>query len=91
VEVYLDRQTSSPGMPFRTLQGFRRIHLNAGESKPVTFSLDARQLAFVDEAGNLVETPGQYTISVGGGQPGRGYTVVQQTLSITGAAVTMAP
>jgi beta-glucosidase len=94
VELYLDRQTSSPGMPFRTLQGFRRVHLNAGESKPVTFSLEARQLAFVDEAGHLVETPGQYTLSVGGSQPGRSVApgaVVQQSFSITGAAVTMAP
>jgi beta-glucosidase len=82
-------------MPFRTLQGFKRVHLNSGESKQVDFKLDPRQLAFVDEAGNLVETSGEYTISVGGSQPGRGGiapgAVVQQTFSITGAAVTMAP
>lgn len=95
VELYLDRAVSSPGMPFRTLQGFRRIHLNAGESKQVKFALEPRQLAFVDDAGNLVETPGQYTISVGGGQPDRAAissgSVVQREISISGAAVTMAP
>ena len=93
VELYLDRQFTSPAMPFRTLQGFRRIHLNGGESKDVTFSLDSRQLAFVDEEGRLVEFPGSYTISVGGQQPRSArsvedHEVLQTPLTITGQPVT---
>jgi len=95
VELYLDRQASSPGMPFRTLQGFRRVHLNAGQSQVVEFKLDPRQLAFVDEKGTLVETPGSYTLSVGSHQPDSagmaGRTVVSQAITITGTPVSMAP
>ena len=91
VELYLDRPMASPEMPFRTLQGFRRIHLNAGESQPLTFSLDSRQLAFVDSEGKAAVSPGQYTISVGGRQP-EGLTpssrdVLQQQITITGQPV----
>jgi beta-glucosidase len=91
IELYLDRPLASPGMPFRTLQGFRRIHLNAGESRQVTFSLQPRQLAFVDEGGKLVETPGTYTISVGSAQPAAGHAlgnrVLQQNITIEGEPV----
>jgi beta-glucosidase len=87
VELYLDRQVTSPGMPFRTLQGFQRVHLEAGASQPVSFKLEPRQLAFVDEHGKLIETPGTYTLTVGGQQPTpttRGREFVQQTLTLTG-------
>src|SRR5256885_10247524 len=36
-------------------------------------SLEPRQLAFVDEGGKLVETPGTYTISIGSEQPEAGH------------------
>jgi beta-glucosidase len=92
VELYLDRPFTSPGMPFRTLQGFRRVHLNPGESREVSFSLEPRQLAFVDAEGKLVETPGDYSISIGGQQPGIGQAksslVLQQKITIAGEPVT---
>ena len=92
VELYLDRSLSSPDMPFRSLQAFRRIHLNGGESRAVTFSLDPRQLAFVDAEGKLVATPGQYTISVGGRQPEMkglsSHEILQKQITITGEPVT---
>ena len=81
--------------PFRTLQGFSRVHLNAGESRPVKFMLDARQLAFADESGRVVETPGTYTLSVGSHQPDASGlaagSVVQRSITVTGPAVTLAP
>jgi beta-glucosidase len=94
VELYLDRPFTSPGMPFRTLQGFRRVHLNGGESRQITFSLAPRQLAFVDADGKLVESPGAYTISVGGHQPAAAPqanqgTELQQTVTITGNRVAL--
>jgi beta-glucosidase len=87
VELYLDRTVSSPGMPFRTLQGFQRIHLNGGEAKQVTLKLEPRQLAFVDDKGKLIASPGQYTISVGGQQPAANLApglVVQQAVALAG-------
>jgi beta-glucosidase len=91
VELYLDRQTSSPAMPFRSLQGFRRIHLKAGESRQVKFTLDARQLAWVNADGALVIEPGQYTISVGGQQPGAEANALQERFTITGKSVVDEP
>ena len=92
VELYLDRQVTSPGMPFRTLQGFDRVHLNGGETRQVTLKLEPRQLAFVDEKGKLIETPGTYTLTVGGQQPTSGAPsrreFVQQTLTVTGGPKT---
>jgi beta-glucosidase len=91
VELYLDRQASSPAMPFRSLQGFRRIHLRAGESRQVKFTLNARQLAWANAGGALVVEPGQYTISVGGQQPGPETHVLQRQFTITGKSVVDEP
>jgi beta-glucosidase len=87
VQLYIDRETTSPAMPFRTLQGFHRVHLKAGESEQVSFRLEPRQLAWVDRDGALVIEPGEYTVSVGGGQPGPGTNVVQQRFTIAGNEV----
>jgi beta-glucosidase len=91
VELYVDRQTSSPAMPFRSLQAFRRVHLAAGESRKVSFTLIPRQLAWVNNDGALVVEPGQYTISVGGEQPGTEAHVLQQQFTITGKSVVDEP
>jgi beta-glucosidase len=89
VELYLDRTPASPSMPFRTLQGFRRIHLKAGEQQRVQFTLQPRQLAWVADDGTLVEAPGRYIVSVGGRQPDaaalREGVVVQQEFTLAGA------
>ena len=89
VELYLDRAPRAPEMPFRALQGFKRVHLKAGAAQAVSFSLSPAQLAWVDGEGKSVVTPGTYTISVGGEQPGpRTETerFVQKQITITGAA-----
>ncbi len=49
---------ADPEAPIRSLRGFQRVHLRAGESREVTFTL---------EAADLPKTPVE--ISVGGGQP----------------------
>lgn len=55
--------------PRLALQGFQRVHLNAGEKREITFDLGPAELNEVDEAGNRKETPGEYKIFVGGSQP----------------------
>ncbi|MGA2570234.1 MAG: glycoside hydrolase family 3 C-terminal domain-containing protein [Terracidiphilus sp.] len=54
------------------LEGFERIHLRAGETRRVAFTLAPRQLSEVDEKGNRAVLPGDYTITVSGGMPGKG-------------------
>ncbi len=56
--------------PHVELEGFERVHLHAGEAKRVVFTLTPRQLSEVDEKGRRAVMPGDYAISVAGGQPG---------------------
>jgi beta-glucosidase len=75
----------SPGAPIRALRGFSRVHLAPGEAQTVRFSLSPRDLSQVNEAGDRVVAPGEYRISVGGGQPGTGAPVTEARFAIAGA------
>jgi beta-glucosidase len=55
VQVYVN---GAPGDAIRTLRGFQRVHLRAGESKEVKFTLDGEDLP-KDRIG----------LTIGGGQP----------------------
>ncbi|MGD0158143.1 MAG: glycoside hydrolase family 3 C-terminal domain-containing protein [Terracidiphilus sp.] len=70
-ELYIT-PTQTSVTPHLELEGFKRIHLRAGETRQVRFTLDARQLSEVDEKGNRAVVPGDYSIFVGGGQPAAG-------------------
>jgi beta-glucosidase len=59
-----------PGAPIRALRGIQRAHLGAGETRHLHFDLASRQLSSVTEAGDTVVAPGEYGLSVGGGQRG---------------------
>ncbi len=71
VEVYLTFPKLS-GAPSRALAGFTRVHLAEGEIRHVKISLNPRDLSMVNEAGVRLTAPGEYRVSVGGGQPGTG-------------------
>jgi beta-glucosidase len=71
VQVYL-KFPAVKGAPLIALRGFQRIHLEAGASQKVHFELKDRDLGMVTEDGNPMIAPGDYTISIGGGQPDRG-------------------
>jgi beta-glucosidase len=58
-----------PGAPLRALRGFKRVHLNAGESQTVHFELAARDLSMVTDAGEPIVAAGEYKLFIGGGQP----------------------
>lgn len=71
------------GGPRLALRGFQRLSLKAGERRGVTWQLNARDLSFVDRDGLRQVMPGNYSLSVGGGQPGTGATVESATFSLT--------
>jgi len=71
VQVYL-KFPDVKGAPRIALRGFQRIHLEAGASQRVHFELKDRDLGMVNEAGNPMIAAGDYTISIGGGQPDTG-------------------
>ncbi|MGA9657550.1 MAG: glycoside hydrolase family 3 C-terminal domain-containing protein [Asticcacaulis sp.] len=60
------------GAPKLALRGFQRVALKPGESQTLTFNLSSRDLSFVDRDGVRSVMPGQYTVSVGSGQPEAG-------------------
>jgi beta-glucosidase len=68
VQLYLNFPAVK-GAPRIALRGFQRIHLDAGASQKVHFHLSPRDLGMVTENGNPIVAQGDYTLSIGGGQP----------------------
>jgi beta-glucosidase len=65
-EVYASLPEAANEPPKR-LVGWRKVKLNAGESKDVTVSIDPEYLSVFDEEKDAMEiVPGEYTIRVGG-------------------------
>jgi beta-glucosidase len=73
-----------PGAPLRALRAFERVHLAAGASEKVRFSLNPRDMSMVTEAGEPIVAKGTYTVSVGGGQPGAGAGSVTGNFRVEG-------
>jgi beta-glucosidase len=71
VQLYL-RFPPLAGAPRIALRGFQRIHLDPGASQKVHFELKDRDLGMVTEDGHPIIAGGDYTISIGGGQPDTG-------------------
>jgi beta-glucosidase len=83
VELYVNFP-QLPGAPLRALRGFTRVHLEAGELRHVKLTLQARDLSYVNEAGDRMISAGDYTITAGGGQPGTAAPQADARLSIRG-------
>lgn len=69
VQLYVQDIEASTRVPRHSLRGFRRVHLPAGESREVEFTLSPRDLALVDDAGRHVLEPGVFRVYAGGQQP----------------------
>ncbi|MBN2806448.1 MAG: glycoside hydrolase family 3 C-terminal domain-containing protein [Prolixibacteraceae bacterium] len=65
VQLYLRDKFSSVTRPVKELKDFKRISLEAGESKTVQFTLDASKLAFWNINMNFVVEPGEFEVMVG--------------------------
>ena len=93
VQLYVRHPGASSRVARHALEGFRRISLQAGEKKTVTFTLTPRQLSRLDAQARRVELAEKVQVFVGGGQPlaaavkaGR---VQQAELLLTGATKTI--
>jgi len=64
IQLYVRYPESKVARPVKELRGFQRVSLAPGESKTVTFTLDARQLAYYGESGFVVE-PGTVQVLIG--------------------------
>ena len=83
VQLYL-KFPEVKGAPLIALRGFQRIHLDPGASQKVHFELQPRDLGMVTEKGDPIIAPGDYTISIGGGQPETGAPGVSGHFHIDG-------
>jgi beta-glucosidase len=83
VQLYLNFPAVK-GAPRLALRGFQRIHLDPGKSQQVHFELKNRDLGMVTEDGKPIIAEGDYTISIGGGQPDTGAPVVSGRFLIEG-------
>lgn len=70
VQLYVSDKSASVKVPIRSLQGFKRIALEPGETKNVTFRLPSAAFSIIDANNQRVVEPGEFEVSVGGGQPG---------------------
>jgi beta-glucosidase len=81
-ELYL-LPPQTDGAPKLALRGFQRVHIRAGQTQHVHFTLEPRQLSFVDEKGVRAVRAGQYSIAIGGAQPSEA-TSVTASFTVTG-------
>jgi beta-glucosidase len=61
----LREDVASVTRPVRELRGFRRVHLEPGETRTVRFELGINDLAFYDVGMRRVAEPGTFTVFVG--------------------------
>jgi beta-glucosidase len=83
VQLYL-KFPQVKGAPRVALRGFERVHLEPGAKQKVHFDLKPRDLGMVTEDGNPIIAQGDYTISIGGGQPDTGTPGVSGHIHIDG-------
>ncbi|HSR54521.1 MAG TPA: glycoside hydrolase family 3 N-terminal domain-containing protein [Acidobacteriota bacterium] len=65
VQLYIRDRISSVTRPVLELKGFRRITLEPGESRRVSFEVGPAQLRFYDRSMRRVVEPGEFEIRVG--------------------------
>ena len=65
-QLYIRDEVSSVTRPIKELRGFRRLTLNAGETKAVEFTLGPEELSFFNREMQRVVEPGTFKLMVGG-------------------------
>jgi len=59
-QLYVRDLVASVARPVRELKGFRRLRLKPGEKQTVSFTLERKDLAFYNQAMQLVTEPGEF-------------------------------
>ena len=66
VQLYIRDLLSSVARPVMELKGFQRVHLKAGDSKTISFSITPEMLSMLDIEMKEVVEPGEFRIMIGG-------------------------
>ena len=98
VQLYVSDVEASVRVPLRSLAGVERVRLRPGERRVVSFTVEPRQLAVIRDDGRAFVEPGEFTLSVGGKQPGFKGTAdaattsfVEGRFNVTGAPAELKP
>jgi len=66
VQLYVRDEVSSEVRPLKELKGFKKVSLNPGESKKVSFKITKRDLSYYDiHSQSWVAEPGEFKLLVG--------------------------
>jgi len=65
VQLYVRDELASVARPVIELKGFCRIHLNAGETKEVSFTVNPEMLSMLDVDLKKIVEPGDFRIMIG--------------------------
>ena len=66
VQVYVRDLVGDITRPVKELKAFKRIKLNAGESKEITFEINTSELSFYNQEMEEVVEPGKFQLWIGG-------------------------
>jgi len=80
VQLYIHDPVATISQPVRRLRGFQRVTLNPGQTLPVSFTLDASDFGFFDNAGKFVVEPGQIEVYAGDSST----ATLKQSFTVTG-------
>jgi beta-glucosidase len=91
IEVYITDNEASVPVPVRSLAGFRRVLIKAGETKKVEITLKAESFSLINKDYVRTVEPGKFLVSIGGKQPDKqgidSHAVIQSEVNLTGASV----
>jgi beta-glucosidase len=87
VQLYIRDDVASVAEPIKALKGFRRITLQPGEFRTVTFTLAPAALALYDRQMRRVVEPGTFSVYVGGNSE----DVLRSSFEVTGETRVLAP
>ena len=65
VQLYLQDVVASVTRPVKELKGFKRVHLEVGETATVTFEVNAQQMAFYNRDMTYVVEAGDIKVQIG--------------------------
>ncbi|PBJ15944.1 glycoside hydrolase family 3 protein [Flavobacterium sp. ACN6] len=80
-QLYVINQDSTIKAPLKSLKGFERFNLKAGESIIITFNLSPEDLSYVTSEGTLKQYDGKIKVSIGGCQPDEKQQIKNNTAS----------
>jgi beta-glucosidase len=82
-QIYLSDLQALTVVPLNSLIGFQRVHLKAGESTEINFTVSPEMMKLVNDDGERVLEAGEFRIIVGGCSPSERGTALGASLSVS--------